>query len=183
VDEQVDEPAVTRARRRDLPEALELATRPRRKVTGFGDRLEHETGRTLHLLDGRETRCAAGPCDEARSAVVTRHQRPLGGGERHVEIPVRVEAVHAQRADHACGDLGHANELLDVAAEVGRVDLGQAPGEVRHVDPARAQELQTLVASRRPGVLDRGHLGWNRTRRLGRRREAGGEIRDRPQPA
>ena len=124
VDEQVEELAVARACRRDLPEALELAARPCRKVTGFGDRFEYEAGRALHLLDGREARCAAGLGDEARSAMVARHQRPLGGGERHVEVPVRVEAVHAQRADHAGGDLGHANELLDVAAEVDGVDLG-----------------------------------------------------------
>ncbi len=79
---------------------------------------------------------AARAVEHLHPAVVRRHQRALGGGQRDQELAARVLAVDLQRAGEADRNLGHADEVLDVAAGDLRIER-----ELVHVLQALAREL------------------------------------------
>jgi hypothetical protein len=69
----------------------------------------------LHVVGDDRRRHATSLVQQPHTAVVARHERPLGSGQRHVKLSLGVLAVDEQRSGEPDRDLGDADELLDVA--------------------------------------------------------------------
>jgi hypothetical protein len=59
---------------------------------------------------------------QLHASVVAGHQRPLGRRQRHVKLAACVLAVDKQRAGYSDRHLRHADEVLDIPGDRGRVD-------------------------------------------------------------
>jgi hypothetical protein len=103
--------------------------------------------------------------EQLHAAVVAGDQRPLGGGERHVELAPRVLAVDQQRPGDAERHLDHAGEVLDVAGQhagvegvvTGVAQLG--PGLLLEEAPPLLRLLRCVVVYRVARDSGRGHHG------------------------
>jgi hypothetical protein len=113
-----------------------VLAQPRAELAGLAGAGEDPGRRALHAVVHHRDGDAAGLVHEPHPAVVAGHERPLGGGQRHVELALGVLPVDEQRAGEADRHLGDADEVLDVAAD----DRG-VEGVARHVLERRAGPL------------------------------------------
>ena len=100
----------------------EVSGEPDAEGAGFPSAVEAEGRSPLHGLRDHGGPHPAGRVQQLHAAAVARHQGALGGGQRHVERPPGVLAVHQQRPRDPDRHLGDADEVLDVAVEHGRVE-------------------------------------------------------------
>ena len=89
----------------------------------------------------------------ARARAVGGDKRGLGCCQRHVKVTVRARTADEQRSDETCGDLGHPDEILDVAFVARGLGHRQGPGKVVQRCPGMRPEKFKPAVPRllRPG--------------------------------